>query len=123
MPSSRAQREVEKFGKVAISEVVDHGVLRGYGITCKRLSHVNSTDRPGTICQKQCTLGDMSHEECRRRLKRWCIAGGHDEDLDSDEKRSAHRVLGGKRLERFADGAEGWGQVGDDEFGALARAS
>ena len=123
MPSSRGQREVEKFGVVSISEVVDNGVLRGYGITCKRPSHVNSNDRLGTICQKQCTLGDMSHEECRRRLKRWYIAGGHDSDWDPDKRRSTHLVLGGKRLVRFADGAEGWGQMDDDDLDALARAS
>ena len=46
----RAARSLEAHGLAALAEVRSHGVLVGFGITCR--CHNNVDDRPGIICKK-----------------------------------------------------------------------
>ena len=87
------------------------GSLSGFSINCGR--HFNAADdHSKACCARDLSLVEsLSEEEAVRRLKRWFVAGLHDHDWDTPNKRQAHGKLGGKSLAHFADNKEGWGEL------------
>ena len=92
----------------------------GFGITCKR--HRNRMDEPGVICKKMCTLGNsgMSHDEARRRLKRWYVAGLSDDIWETEDPRTYHLKLGGTQLMRFGDDCPDWAGISEADLDLMA---
>ena len=85
-----------------LGPIYSEGVRTGYGAICGL--HSNSEDAPGIYCRKALTIGDLSEEDCRLRLKRWLLAGLNDDDWPEDQARSRHLSLGGLRLVDFSVG-------------------
>ena len=85
-----------------LGPIYSEGVRTGYGAICGL--HSNSEDAPGIYCRKALTIGDLSEEDCRLRLKRWLLAGLKDDDWPEDQARSRHLSLGGLRLVDFSVG-------------------
>ena len=116
------ERVIEEHGLAVLSEVWSHGVLEGFGITCR--GHNDRHDKPGTICKKQLSLGKspMSHEEAKLRLKRWYVAGLH-ETWDPQTARSSHIRFGGRGLHKLRSGAEaeGWCTISEEDLNEMAR--
>ena len=111
---------IETHGLAVLSEVWLHGVLEGFGITCR--GHNDCDDRPGTICKKSLSLGKspMSHEEAKLRLKRWYVAGLN-ETWDPQTARSSHIRFGGRGLIKLGSTAEGWCTISEEDLNEMAR--
>ena len=115
-------RSVERVGFNSIAAVMDtrKNCIIGFGITCKR--HRNRMDEPGVICKKVCTLGNsgMSHDEARRRLKRWYVAGLSDDIWETEDPRTYHLKLGGTQLMRFGDDCPDWAGISEADLDLMA---
>ena len=116
----RAARALEAHGLATLAEVRSHGVLVGFGITCR--CHNNVDDRPGIICKKQLPLGNppMSHVEAKLRLKRWYVAGSQ-ETWDPHTARTSHIKFGGRNLRDLDSRAEGWATITESDLNDMAR--
>ena len=116
----RAARALEAHGLATLAEVRSHGVLVGFGITCR--CHNNVDDRPGIICKKQLPLGNppMSHVEAKLRLKRWYVAGSQ-ETWDPHTARTSHIKFGGRNLRDLDSRAEGWATITEWDLSDMAR--
>ena len=114
------ERVIEVHGLAVLSEVYSHGVLEGFGITCR--GHKDRHDKPGTICKKQLTLGKspMSHEEAKLRLKRWYVTGLN-ETFDPETARSSHIKFGGRGLNKLGSTAAGWCTISEEDLNEMFR--
>ena len=90
------------MGAFYLAPIYSEGVRTGYGAICGL--HHNSDDAPGIYCRKALTIGELSEEDCRLRLKRWLLAGLNDQHWPEDQGRSMHLSLGGLRLVGFSSG-------------------
>lgn len=116
----RAARALEAHGLATLAEVRSHGVLVGFGITCR--CHNNVDDRPGVICKRELPLGNppMSHVEAKLRLKRWYVAGSQ-ETWDPHTARTSHIKFGGRNLRDLDSRAEGWATITEWDLSDMAR--
>ena len=92
------------WGPFIISPIVPAGGQTGWGAICNM--HLDKHDSGHTGCKKSVSLGmcGNSHQECILRLKRWLLAGLHDEAWPKHRARSHHVQMGGKGMVDFADG-------------------
>ena len=110
----------ETCGDVRICKVFRAGEWRGLSLQCNR--HRNATDAPGVECTKDLTLADgLTVEEAVRRLKRWYVAGLHEDGWPAGSARAEHLKLGGRLLRHFADTEPGWGDMSMDDLDFLIR--
>ena len=96
------QRRGAQWGPFNLAPIYTDGVKTGYGAICGL--HSNADDAPNIYCRKALTIGELSDEECRVRLKRWLLAGLRDDDWPEGQGRSMHLSLGGLRLVDFSLG-------------------
>ena len=96
------QRRGAQWGPFNLAPIYTDGVKTGYGAICGL--HSNADDAPNVYCRKALTIGELSDEECRVRLKRWLLAGLHDDNWPEGQGRSMHLSLGGLRLVDFSLG-------------------
>lgn len=96
------QRRGAQWGPFSLGPIYTDGKKSGYGAICGL--HSNADDAPNTYCRKALTVGELSDEDCRVRLKRWLLAGLHDDDWPEGQGRSMHLSLGGLRLVDFSLG-------------------
>ena len=115
-PVAHGMRLVEQIGSVTISECHVRGGLVAFRITCGR--HTNATDPSNTECCKHLPLGaePLTHAECIRRLKVWCLVGCQDAAWDTDTARATHLAEGGRRLALFASDSDGWRDFTDADL-------
>jgi hypothetical protein len=101
-------------GCFPFSKIERGGTLVGYGVVCGL--HVNANGAvANTQCKKSVTFGaanPLSEDECRKRLKRWLVAGSM--DLDPECERQSHIRKGGTQLSFFDSETSTWGELDDD---------
>lgn len=65
------------WGPFKIAPIFSKGVHTGFGATCGK--HHNEGDTPATRCKTHLVFGTannrLSHDECRARVKLWCLRG------------------------------------------------
>jgi hypothetical protein len=103
-PTLRGPRHAraEGWGAFTIARVFLGGRQVGWGATCG-LHH----DRGGSAhlqCKKQVRSLALSDDELVLRLKRWLVAGFHDEGWHPHTQRTRHVAMGGVSLAEFSEG-------------------
>ena len=103
LPRRKHRENVEEdFGKVFIRRVYRRGESEPYAFSIRCGRQFNAGCDPYQ-CERQLSIFSLSPGEVKRRLKRWVLAGLHDNDWPADAQRTEHNQLGGFLLREYAD--------------------